>query len=132
MDIAGQFKRFGYTTNMIYLTLEHINQSSDPVNERVNDGGHYVDLKSIQQNYHLGLQYLERFADRFDNLDILDASGSLFRLGSLLSIRQNQVVRLTKAPPEWIKPLLDRIVSRFNPGGRNTDEDDSLYIGLGR
>ena len=61
MDIAAQFKQYGYTTNMVYLTLESIEESISRVNERVLDGGHFVDHKNILLNYNEGLQYLERF-----------------------------------------------------------------------
>ena len=43
VDIAAQFKKYGYTTNMVYLTLESIEESISRVNERVLDGGHFVD-----------------------------------------------------------------------------------------
>jgi predicted ABC-type ATPase len=39
-DIVAEFKRHGYTTNMIYLTLKNINQSIYRVNQRVENGGH--------------------------------------------------------------------------------------------
>lgn len=55
LDIVAKFKRNGYTTNMVYLTLASIDQSVYRVNERVKDGGHFVDLKNIKQNYDLGL-----------------------------------------------------------------------------
>src|ERR1700743_2826586 len=35
VDIADQFKQFGYTTNMIYLTLESVEESISRVKERV-------------------------------------------------------------------------------------------------
>jgi predicted ABC-type ATPase len=47
VDIADEFKRYGYTANMVYLTLENIDQSTSRVNERVLDGGHFVDHKNI-------------------------------------------------------------------------------------
>ncbi|HEY4198446.1 MAG TPA: AAA family ATPase [Mucilaginibacter sp.] len=124
VDIVSEFKRFGYITNMVYLTLERIEQSMDRVNQRVKNGGHYVDLKNIRQNYTLGLEYLERFAGRFDNLEIVDASGSAGRLRSLLSIRQNQLVFLTGDPPEWIIPTLNGIAARFSQNDRGADNDE--------
>src|SRR5476651_1567041 len=62
LDIVSEFKRFGFNTNMIYLTLENIDYSIDRVQQRVDNGGHYVDEKNIQQNFDQGLEFLERFA----------------------------------------------------------------------
>lgn len=132
MDIVAEFKRHGYTTSMVYLTLENIDQSVSRVNQRVKHGGHYVDLKNIKENYDLGLAYLERFADRFDNLEILDASDNLFQLRSLLSVQQNQLMHLTNVAPEWIKPILNEIAARFNSNDRGTDDDQAWSRGRGR
>lgn len=51
VDIVAEFKRHGYTTNMIYLTLENIDQSVYRVNQRVKNGGHFVDHKNRSQEY---------------------------------------------------------------------------------
>jgi predicted ABC-type ATPase len=61
--IAAEFKRRGYTTNMVYLTLGDLGDSISRVNKRVLKGGHFVDDKNIKLNYENGLQCLERFAD---------------------------------------------------------------------
>lgn len=96
VDIAGQFKRFGYTTNMVYLALESVEQSTVRVNKRVLDGGHFVDRKNILLNYNEGLQYLERYADRFDNLEIIDASRSIGEFELKLKIEQQQLVYISE------------------------------------
>jgi predicted ABC-type ATPase len=66
LSVIDEFKRYGYTINMVYLTLEHTQQSIDRVSQRVKNGGHYVDEKNIRENYEIGLEYLEQYADRFD------------------------------------------------------------------
>ncbi|MCQ6961059.1 zeta toxin family protein [Mucilaginibacter aquariorum] len=115
MDIVAEFKRFGYTTNMIYLTLESIRHSIDRVNERVANGGHYVDQNNIEQNFDLGLQYLEKFAEQFDNLEIIDASGTDWQLRSLLSIQNRKLTHISDNVPERLTQTVNVIVDRFTP-----------------
>lgn len=121
-DIVAQFKGYGYTTNLIYLTLESIDQSVFRVNQRVKNGGHFVDLKTIEQNYKLGLQYLEKFADRFDNLEVVNASGDFAKMRSLLSVQEKQLVYLNEYLPDWIENELTNIASHY----KNNDNDRPL------
>ncbi len=115
LDIVAEFKRHGYTANMIYMTLKSVKESVSRVNQRVKNGGHYVDLNNIEQNYTLGLQYLESFAHRFDNLEIITTSGDDFQIRSLLSIRQQKLVYLSTDLPFEIEDIIKRIVDQFNP-----------------
>jgi len=132
VDIVAHFKRNGYTTNMVYLVLKNIKESVSRVNQRVTNGGHYVDQKNIEQNYDLGLQYLERFADRFDNLEIIDASGNDFQLRSVLSIQQQQLVYLSADLPTGVEETIKRIASRYNSRGLDDDEERGWMRGPSR
>ncbi len=114
LDIVAEFKRHGYTANMIYMTLKSVKESVSRVNQRVKNGGHYVDLNNIEQNYTLGLQYLESFAHRFDNLEIITTSGDDFQIRSLLSIRQQKLVYLSTDLPFEIEDIIKRMVDQFN------------------
>jgi predicted ABC-type ATPase len=80
---------------MIYLVLNGISQSIDRVAKRVSNGGHFVDNESIRFNYNEGLKNLNYFANRFDNLEILDSSGNFLELCSFLSIQQQQLIFLS-------------------------------------
>jgi len=131
-DIVGEFKRHGYTTNMVYLTLESIKQSIYRVNKRVATGGHFVDHKNIRENYDLGLQYLERFADRFDNLKIKDASKGPGELKSLLQINEQQLVYLSDDLPRGAEQTIMNIADRFNSRGLDNDETRGPTHGRGR
>ena len=48
------------------------------------------------------------FAGRFDNVEFIDASGSLYELKSLLSVQNRQLVFLAGDPPEWAKQSLSK------------------------
>ena len=132
MDIADRFKQYGYTTNMIYLTLESVEQSTVRVNKRVLDGGHFVDRKNILLNYNEGLQYLERFADRFDNLEINDASKGIGELELMLKIKEQRLVYISKDLPVGVKQTVINIADRYRGNSRDEDNDEEQGRGYRR
>jgi len=134
VDIANYFKQNGYTTSIVYLTLENIDQSTSRVNERVLDGGHFVDRKNILLNYNEGLQHLERFANRFDNLMIIDASKGLGELEVLLNIKEQQLIHLSTDLPVGVEHTVINIADlyRNNFRSEDNDEDQGYDYGLSR
>jgi len=124
VDIAAQFKRYGYTTNMFYLTLESIEQSMSRVNKRVLNGGHFVDTKNIVLNYNEGLQYLERFADHFDKLEIIHGSKVPGKFRSLLNIENQQLIYLSTNIPVGVEQTVINIANRFRDNSRDEDNDE--------
>lgn len=124
VDIANEFKQRGYTTNMFYLTLESIEQSMSRVNKRVLNGGHFVDNKNIVLNYDEGLQYLERFADRFDKLEIIHGSKDPGKFRSLLNIENQQLVYLSDDLPVGVAQTILNIADRFRDNSRDEDNDE--------
>jgi len=124
MDIAQEFKRHGYTTNMVYLTLDSIEQSIYRVNKRVLNGGHFVDHKNIQLNYDEGLLYLERYAASFDNLEIVDSSKDFSEFRSLLSIKQQELIFLSTNLPASVEQTIINIADRYRNNSRDKDNDE--------
>jgi predicted ABC-type ATPase len=132
VDIAARFKEYGYATNMIYLTLESIEESISRVKERVLDGGHFVDHKNILLNYNEGLQYLERFADSFDKLAIIYSSKDPGEFKSLLNIENKQLVYLSDDLPTGVRQTILNIADRYNSRGLDDDEKRGPTRGRGR
>jgi predicted ABC-type ATPase len=132
VDIAAQFKEYGYTTNMVYLTLESIEESISRVKERVLDGGHFVDHKNILLNYHEGLQYLERFADSFDKLAIINSSKDPGKFKSLLKIENQQLVYVADDLPVGVEQTIINIADRYNSRRLDDDENRGPTRGRGR
>lgn len=131
-EIIDRFKQYGYTANIAYLMLKSTIESVSRVNQRVKNGGHFVDNKNIEENYNLGLQYLERYADRFDNVEIIDSSGSSFQLRSVLSIQQQKLVYLSADLPAGLENIIARIAGHFNARGPDEDEERGWTPGLSR
>jgi predicted ABC-type ATPase len=123
-NFRDKFKRRGYTTNMIYLTLDSIEQSIYRVNKRVLNGGHFVDHKNIQLNYDEGLLYLERYAASFDNLEIVDSSKDFSEFRSLLSIKQQELIFLSTNLPASVEQTIINIADRYRNNSRDKDNDE--------
>lgn len=126
MNIVNRFKENNYVANIIYIGLGNVKQSMDRVTARAKGGGHFVDTNSIHYNYVEGLKNFEYLADRFDNLDFIDASGNLYELKSLLSVQDRNVVFVSNDLPKWANAVILSIVKRFGPSLPNRG-DDSEY-----
>lgn len=132
VDIAAQFKHRGYITNMVYLTLDSIEQSIYRVNKRVLNGGHFVDHKNIQLNYDEGLLYLERYANSFDNLEIVDGSKDFSEFKSLLSIKQQELIYLSTNLPDSLAQTVINIANHYRNNSRDEDNDEEQDLGYRR
>ncbi len=129
MNIVNRFQENGYTISMVYLGLSDIQQSMDRVTARVAGSGHFVDTDSIRYNFEEGLKNLVYFADRFDNVEFIDASGGLNELKSLLSVQNRQLIFFADYPPEWAKQSLAQISRHFSPHAPDRDDDMEIKRG---
>lgn len=129
MNTVSRFQENGYTLSMVYLCLSDIQQSMDRVTARVKGGGHFVDTDSIRYNFEEGLKNLIYFVSRFDNVEFIDASGSLYELKSLLSVQNRQLIFLAGDPPEWAEQCLSQISWHFSPPARDRDDDMEIRRG---
>jgi predicted ABC-type ATPase len=129
MNIVNRFKESDYVASIIYIALGDVKQSMDRVTARVKGGGHFVDIGSIRYNFIEGLKNFEYLADRFDNVEFIDASGNLYELKSLLSVQNRQIVFVSNNLPEWAKPTISSIVQPFGRTLPERDNDNELGRG---
>jgi len=129
MNTVNRFKENNYVASIVYIGLADVKQSMDRVSARVKGGGHFVDTGSINYNYIEGLKNFEYFADRFDNLEFIDASENLYELKSLLSIQSREVVFVSNDLPEWVSPVISSIVKQFSPRLPKRDDDNEYRPG---
>jgi predicted ABC-type ATPase len=129
MNTVNRFKENEYVVSIVYIGLSDVKQSMDRVSARVKGGGHFVDTGSIHYNYIEGLKNIEYFADRFDNLEFIDASENLYELRSLLSVQNRQVVFVSNDLPKWAKPVVSSIAKKFSPNLPKRDDDNEYRRG---
>ncbi|MBS7565640.1 hypothetical protein KHS38_14610 [Mucilaginibacter sp. Bleaf8] len=123
MDTVERFRKRGYSTSLIYLGLVSIEQSIDRVQHRVRQGGHFVDNYSIRYNYEEGLRNLAYFADRFDTVRVIDASGDYLNLKTLYQAVDREVVSLANELPGWVAESIITMANKLRPG-YNREQDD--------
>ena len=131
MDAAEQFKSKGYQTNLMYFLLSSEKASMDRVTERVNDGGHFVDVHSIRLNYIEGLKNLQYFAPRFDRVLLFDGSGRIGELNPLLNLEGNKIKYISDDIPAWAEPILQQLMTTLLLT-RGPDNDNKPPTGLDR
>jgi predicted ABC-type ATPase len=70
------FKNKGYTLNLIFMMLPHIDASLERVDLRVFRKGHFVDFESVKYNFESSLKMLKQHFTKFDSLRLLDSSSN--------------------------------------------------------
>lgn len=132
MNTVARFKDAGYVTGMVYMLLPTIAQSMERVKNRVREGGHFVDEKSIRYNFSEGRKNLVFFSDRFDNLELLDGSGAPEKAKSLLRIHQHKLIYEQANKPDWAKDLFTEFNSRYEKGIAREQWEPKLDLGWKR
>lgn len=115
-NTVDRFKQAGYTTGIVFMMLANVGQSIERVNNRVREGGHFVDSRSIRQNYAQGFQNLLQYADRFDYIEILNAAGDPDQLRSIIRIHERQLVYQLENTPEWAATPSANLIQKFDRG----------------
>lgn len=84
------FQLAGYKTILYFLYLEDSEICKFRVNKRVLEGGHFVDVKTIELRYKLGLANLDISFDKYDEVNIIDTSDSI-NIKKVLKIENSQI-----------------------------------------
>lgn len=74
-DVPKKFKNAGYKIHLFFFGLTDINLSETRVIGRANEGGHYVDPRTIEANFYGNLEKLDKYYKIFDSVRIFDTSG---------------------------------------------------------
>lgn len=72
--IPMKFKQAGYTVNIVFLGLNDTKLSESRVKDRTAFGGHFVDQRTIENNFFGNLEKLNIHFSIADNLVIIDTS----------------------------------------------------------
>jgi predicted ABC-type ATPase len=109
------FKSKGYTTNLIFMMLPHVDASLERVNLRVFRKGHFVDFESIKYNFETSLITLKKYFTRFDSFQLLDSSSTvdIAMPETLLMLKNNSIHFIDPNPPSWAKSTLDEITKNL-------------------
>ncbi|EHQ25587.1 zeta toxin family protein [Mucilaginibacter paludis] len=105
-----RFERNGYQLQLNYLCLDNIRACKFRVEQRVCEGGHHVDARTIKGVYEMNLQHINEYRDTFKVIDLYD--GMIVPV-LLAKIEDGQVLMAKQQAlkKQWIKNGLPAIAT---------------------
>lgn len=91
LKTIDEFKKAGFSIELIFIVLETPEIAIDRVNDRVLKGGHYVDEETIRRRFYDGLDLLDSTFSRFDMVSIYISRQNLISSAILFESRSNKV-----------------------------------------
>jgi predicted ABC-type ATPase len=73
-DIPRRFRAAGYAIHLLFFGLRDPELSNLRVIDRKNEGGHYVDPQTVEDNFYGNLEKLNQHYDLFQTVQIIDTS----------------------------------------------------------
>jgi predicted ABC-type ATPase len=116
-DIPKRFKQEGFSIHLILFGLTDTYLSESRVIDRSKFGGHYVDPKTVSQNFYGNLEKLDKYFEMFDSVRIIDSSDLKFV--ALCSLRFGNLETSIEIDllPKWFTenlPNISKIISTKN------------------
>jgi predicted ABC-type ATPase len=109
-----RFERNGYQVQLNYLCLDNIRACKFRVEQRVREGGHHVDARTIKGVYEMNLRHINDYKDTFKVIELYDgmiAPALLVKLeDSQLILAKEQALK-----KQWIKGGLPVIAANLVP-----------------
>jgi predicted ABC-type ATPase len=112
-DIPRRFKAAGYSIHLIFFGLLNTDLSELRVIARSNEGGHYVDPRTLSDNFYGNLEKLDIHFAMFDMVQIADTSETEHKVLCVLSA--GEVVSAVDAVsiPDWFYNNLKAITAKI-------------------
>lgn len=112
-EIPRRFKMAGYTINVVFFGLRDPDTSQLRVYNRAQEGGHWVDRQTIENNFYGNLEKLQQHIDLIDNLQIIDTSEANHKiLASFLNGEAFSTVRPADLP-DWFTNFLPGLAQKI-------------------
>ena len=107
-----KFKAQGYSVNLIFFGLKNPDISQSRVVDRSKSGGHWVDRRTIEDNFYGNLQKLEQHLDAVNNIQIVDTTDlhillAEFSNGSVISFVPSRKL------PQWFISYLPLLTCKI-------------------
>lgn len=103
-----KFREAGFELNLFFFCLDSLDEAKKRVRIRVENGGHFVPEKEIEERYKLGYENLNGLFSQFDFVHLLNSSFYNEVPHHILSIQNGQLVYLSEFP-EFLKELTPSI-----------------------
>jgi predicted ABC-type ATPase len=118
-DIPRRFKAAGYSIHLIFFGLFNTDLSELRVIARSNEGGHYVDPRTLSDNFYGNLEKLDIHFAMFDTVQIADTSEAEHKVLCVLS--NGEIISAVDASslPDWFRNNLKTITAKIVSNEKN-------------
>lgn len=103
-----KFREAGFELNLFFFCLDSLDKAKERVRIRVENGGHFVPEKEIEERYKLGYENLNKLFSKFDFVHLLNSSFYKEEPHHILSIQNGQLIYLSEFP-EFLKAITPSI-----------------------
>ncbi|WP_431216154.1 zeta toxin family protein [Puia sp. P3] len=117
-DIPRRFLAAGYTVHLIFLGLQDTTLSELRVVDRSQSGGHYVDPRTVADNFYGNLEKLNRHYSMFQTVQIIDTSEAEHVVLAVIENGMPTIALPFEKLPSWFQNDLPSITEKIRGMGR--------------
>jgi predicted ABC-type ATPase len=109
-----RFERNGYQLQLNYLCLDNVRACKFRVEQRVREGGHQVDARTIKGVYEMNLRHIDDYQDTFKIIELYDG---MIAPALLVKIEDGQVILAKEhtLKKQWIRTGLPVLAAKLVP-----------------
>lgn len=112
-DIPRRFRAAGYDIHLIFLGLQDATLSELRVVDRAQSGGHYVDPRTVADNFYGNLEKLNQHYGLFQTVQIIDTSEAEHIVLVVIANGSPTNVVPSARLPDWFQGYLPSIVQKI-------------------
>lgn len=105
-------KAVGYRVELVYVSLDSVQECHFRVQQRVKEGGHDVPSAILVHRYHQSLSLLKQHYLSFDHIRLVDNTDRATGYQTAALIEKGRVLEGQAAPASWAKGVIRHIQQR--------------------
>lgn len=105
-------KAAGYRVELVYVSLDSVQECRFRVQQRVREGGHDVPPAIIEQRYYQSLSLLKQHYHSFDHIRLVDNTDCNMGFQTAALIGQGKVLEVQAEPASWANGVVRHIQQR--------------------
>lgn len=118
-DVPRRFKSAGYSIHLVFFGLLNTDLSELRVISRSQEGGHYVDPRTLTDNFYGNLEKLDLHFSMFDSVQIVDTSETKHKVICVLYNGDVASAIDTFSIPDWFRDNLKMITAKIESKNSN-------------
>ena len=112
-DIPRRFRSAGYSIHLIFLGLSDTALSELRVVDRARSGGHYVDPRTVADNFYGNLEKLNQHYDMFQTVQAIDTSEAEHIVLAVIENGASVIAVPSAKLPRWFQDHLPSITQKI-------------------